>query len=360
MTAKPIFNVPSGATAKVSIIDSTLRISNMKFDYLMGPPVNGFDEMDKLPTWSFLVESSTGHKVLFDLGVPKDKNVFTPSVRKDIEHYGWDLHVDKDVAEILKENGTDPSDISSVIWSHFHLDHIGDISTFPSSTELVVGPGFKQNFGRGYPTDPESPVRESYWENRKLREISYDESDLLVLKIGSFRAFDFFGDGSFYLLDTPGHAVGHLAGLARTTRDPDTFIFMGGDLCHHGGELRPTPHDPVPDAVKFPLPGALRAHMSVCPGGGDFRKLNVQRGRREDEPFFDTQVAADMKQALETIEKTQAADVQDNVFFIFAHDTSISGVVNLFPKPANDWQAQSWREKTHWGFLRDLCPGVIS
>lgn len=48
--------------------------------------------------------------------------------------------------------------------SHFHFDHIGDISKFPSSTELVVGPGFKQKFSRAYPTDPDSVLRESYWE----------------------------------------------------------------------------------------------------------------------------------------------------------------------------------------------------
>lgn len=181
---KPVFDVPPGATAKVSIIDSTLRISNLKVDYFMGPPVQGFDKLESLPTWSFLVESSAGQKVLFDLGVPKDQNVFPPSVRKDIDKYGWQVHVEKDVADILKEHGVDPSEISSVIWrfdrmngflhsrhlsadylaSHFHFDHIGDISTFPSSTELVVGPGFKQKFGRAYPTDPESPVRESYWE----------------------------------------------------------------------------------------------------------------------------------------------------------------------------------------------------
>ncbi|KAI0158507.1 beta-lactamase-like protein [Pestalotiopsis sp. NC0098] len=359
--SKPIFDVPPGAAAKVSIIDSTLRLSNLAVDYLMGPPLDGFDVMHALPTWSFLVESPAGRKVLFDLGVPKDLGVYAPAVLKDIEHYGWDVSVDRDVAEILGESGIHPGDISSVIWSHFHFDHIGDISKFPSSTELVVGPGFKQKFSRAYPTDPDSVLRESYWENRTLREISYDSSDPQVSRIGAFRAYDFFGDGSFYLLDTPGHAVGHVAGLARTTtgEDRDTFIFMGGDLCHHGGEMRPTAHDPIPDDVRFPLPDALRARFSVCPGGAQFRQLNTKRGRKEDEPFFETQLAADLGQALDTIQKTQTADVQDNVFFIFAHDTSIGGVVNLFPEPANEWRAKGWREEVHWGFLKDLCPGLV-
>lgn len=134
---------------------------------------------------------------------------------------------------------------------------------------------------------------------------------------------------------------------------------MGGDLCHHGGEMRPTAHDPIPDGVRFPLPDALRARFSVCPGGAQFRQLNANRGRKEDEPFFETQLAADLGQALDTIEKTQTADVQDNVFFIFAHDTSIGGVVGLFPEPANEWRAKGWREQVHWGFLKDLCPGFV-
>ncbi|KAK6082533.1 metallo-beta-lactamase superfamily protein [Seiridium cupressi] len=358
MTQKPLFNVPSGATAKVSIIDSTLRFSKMKVEFLMGPPVDGFDEVNGLPTWSFLVESSAGQKVLFDLGVPKDIGTYTPSIQKSIKDGGWELRVEKNVAEVLKDNGINPGDIESVVWSHFHLDHIGDISTFPDSTELVVGPGFKEKFGRGFPTNPDSPVHESYWKNRELREITYENSP--TFQTGAFRAFDFFGDGSFYLLDTPGHAVGHLAGLARTSQNPDTFIFMGGDLCHHGGEMRPTPHNPIPDTVNFPIPDALRARMSTCPGGDAFRKLNIKRGRKADEPFFDTQLAEDVAVATDTVKKAQTADVQDNVFFIFAHDDSIRGVVDLFPSSANEWKARGWREQTHWAFLKDLSMAVAA
>lgn len=195
--------------------------------------------------------------------------------------------------------------------------------------------------------------------NRQLREISFDEPET-TYETGSFRAFDFFGDGSFYLLDTPGHAVGHLGGLVRTTRNPDSFIFMGGDLCHHGGEMRPTLFNPLPETVNFPLPDALRARMSTCPGGAAFRELNVKRGRKENEPFFDTQLASDVGQAVDTIKKTQTADVQDNVFFIFAHDLSIRGVVDIFPAFANDWKQKGWREKTHWAFLTDLSIAASS
>ena len=31
-----------------------------------------------------------------------------------------------------------------------------------------------------------------------------------VVGIGGFRSYDWFGDANFYLLDTPGHTIGHI------------------------------------------------------------------------------------------------------------------------------------------------------
>lgn len=45
--------------------------------------------------------------------------------------------------------------------SHWHADHTGDPSTFPPTTELVVGPGFKNKLLPGYPADPNGLILES-------------------------------------------------------------------------------------------------------------------------------------------------------------------------------------------------------
>lgn len=42
---------------------------------------------------------------------------------------------------------------------------------------------------------------------------------------------DYFGDGSFYVIDSPGHLGGHINVLARTSAD-GSWIFLGGDTCH--------------------------------------------------------------------------------------------------------------------------------
>lgn len=64
-----------------------------------------------------------------------------------------------------------------------------------------MGSGFKEAFTPGYPANPDARIRESDYEGWDLRERSFAESDL---RIGRYRALDFFKDGSFYLLDSPG------------------------------------------------------------------------------------------------------------------------------------------------------------
>lgn len=85
--------------------------------------------------------------------------------------------------------------------SHYHWDHLGDPSTFPNATDIIVGPGFSEEFFPGGQPIPDCPILPQYYENRKLREISAAE---FTLKFGTFPAFDYFGDGSFYLIDSPG------------------------------------------------------------------------------------------------------------------------------------------------------------
>ncbi|KAH8897437.1 hypothetical protein GQ53DRAFT_791903 [Thozetella sp. PMI_491] len=342
MASKTLFDVPSGAVAQVHIIDSTVRITGFPAGVVVVPDVDGFDQLPPLGSWSFLIQSSKGQKVLFDLSIPP-MDSYPPFLLNMLTKFGVKVETSKHVSDVLKENGMDLAEIGSVIWSHHHWDHIGDITTFPTSVELVIGPGLKQKYLPGYPTNPDSPLPEEYLECA-----------------GAFRAHDFFGDGSFFLLDAPGHTTGHLAGLARTTTNPDTFIFMGGDLCHHGGEIRPSPHLQIPAEVQFALPDSIRSRVPVCPGGATFQQLNIKRGRRIDQPFFDPAFAEDMAQTMQTIKDAQEADAQSDVFFVFAHDMAITETVDFFPLPANGWKEKGWREKALWNFLADLTLGATS
>ena len=92
--------------------------------------------------------------------------------------------------------------------------------------------------------------------------------------------------------------------------------------------------------------------------GAAFEQLNIKRGRRKDQPFFDPVLAEDVPSAMETIAKAQKADADADVLFVFAHDATIAGVVDFFPKTANEWKKKGWAEKVRWEFLRDLVPAL--
>ena len=213
-----------------------------------------------------------------------------------------------------------------------HWDHTGDMNTFPATTELVVGPNFMNTFLPGYPSDPDGRVLETWFEERPIREISF----LSGHQVGGFSAFDFFGDGSLYLLDTPGHCISHVCALARTT--PDTFIFMGGDICHFPGYFRPN--------LSLPLPISLPDYAVS-----------------DKSPFYavtrsEHSVYADREQAITDIKKMEALDGSSNVLVCIAHDPSlIDNLPTLNTNPSGDlnyWKTKGLKEKCLWGFLGEL------
>lgn len=202
----------------------------------------------------------------------------------------------------------------------------------------------------GYPADQDSPILESDYAGRELREIEFTQGK----KVGRFDAFDYFGDGSFYLLDSPGHAVGHLCGLARVASKPDSYVFMGADAAHQAGEFRPSEWLPLPDTIS---PHPLDAHaQSPCPGalfehllpGGDRMKPFLRVSRAEGGN------ALDPEEAQRTIGKMQEADAHDKILVVIAHDKTLLPVLDFFPKYINDFASKDWVEKGRWGFLQDF------
>ncbi|CZR61211.1 uncharacterized protein PAC_11107 [Phialocephala subalpina] len=350
----PDLKIPSSSTTvSVRIIDTTSHISGIPTSIFMQPDIKGFNTLT-CPAFSFLIEHPSKRSLLFDLGVREDHENYAKRIVDQISSRGWKAIVKQGVREQLEANGVSGSSIEAIIWSHWHWDHVGDPSTFESSTALIVGPGFKSAFTPGYPSNLNSPILESDYSGRELRELSFDQG----LKIGNFEAFDYFGDGSFYLLDSPGHAIGHICGLARVTSNPNSFIFMGGDACHHGGEFRPSQYLPIPDSIS-PSPFDMKS-STPCPGSL-FEPL--YRDGDGKKPFFaiargEKGVAHDADEAERTIEKVMEADADDSILVAMAHDESLLHVVDFFPKYANDFQKKGWVKESRWLFLKDFGEAV--
>lgn len=73
-------------------------------------------------------------------------------------------------------------------------------------------------------------------------------------KFGIFeKALDFFGDGSFFLVDSPGHLAGNISALFRTrSRDGEPrWIFLAGD-CFHPHHFVHYPEAPFGDILIAP------------------------------------------------------------------------------------------------------------
>jgi len=332
----------------------------------MSPPMKGHEHL-QVPAFSFLVEQiSSGRKILFDLGLRKDWDSHPPAVMKLISTPGWAFDIQKDVVEVLQENGVDVAKgaIEAIVWSHWHFDHTGNMSRFPKTTALITGLGVKDAFLPAFPDNQESPLLRADFEGREHKELDFDNQS--TVRIGGFKGLDYFGDGSFYLLDAPGHAIGHVCGLARVTSTKegdaeDTFIFMGADTAHHGGELRPTEYLPLPKDIS-PSPYQAK-YATVCPGHV-FEAIHPRKKVVEPYYHINDSIAHDKEQADYALERMQEFDAADNVFVIIAHDDTLLDPfvgIEWFPRGTmKNWKTNDSSQKARWAFLKDFVQAVES
>ncbi|TFK48510.1 Metallo-hydrolase/oxidoreductase [Heliocybe sulcata] len=275
---------------------------------------------------------------MFDLGVRKNPERFSPAVQEFLGPFS--IRMETDAATMLKEGGVDPETVDAIIWRHTHYDHTGDPSTFPSTTEVVIGPGTKAAFFPPYQEGSNSTILTSDFEGRKVTELGPED---FHLTIGGLGACYYFGDGSFYLLDTPGHCPGHITALARVT--PTTFILMGGDTCHHPGQLRPSPYIPCPCSLLANVSPEHFPHVASSTAQSIPLSTPVLTV-----PYTPPSAYTDPSTAASSIAKLSAFDADPDVLVLIAHDSTLEDVVSYFPEKADNWKEQMWKAR-RWSFL---------
>lgn len=117
----------------------------------------------------------------------------------------------------LQKAGFKVEDVKYVVYSHFHLDHAGNIKLFPKAKHVVQKEELKTAWW------PEKFQRAAY----VLKD--YDETrsfDFLELT----GDFDLFGDGTVMILDTKGHTQGHQSLMLKLPKSG--YIIMSGDAVY--------------------------------------------------------------------------------------------------------------------------------
>ena len=117
----------------------------------------------------------------------------------------------------VQKLGFKVEDVKYVIYSHFHLDHAGNIKLFPKARHVV------QN----------AELKNAWWPE-KFQRAAFVLKDFDTTRDFDFLElngdFDLFGDGSVTVLDTKGHTQGHQSLMLKLPKTG--YVIMSGDAIY--------------------------------------------------------------------------------------------------------------------------------
>lgn len=197
------------------------------------------DEVRTFPSGVFLFEHPSGRLVMYDTGHPESFNgcgirgiVYQrvlPSTISDGDT----------IVNQLKNDGISTNDISDVVLSHLHPDHIGGLRYF-TNANVIISSGIAQ-------TIQNSKIKQGFF--KALLPEWLDDTNTTVLSSAQLRSndssdiagFDVFNDESFVITELPGHAKGQLGAfvLGQTLLAADAS--WGLDMLPSANKLKPLP-----------------------------------------------------------------------------------------------------------------------
>ncbi|KAI8906140.1 beta-lactamase-like protein [Powellomyces hirtus] len=323
---------PPSRSATVSVTLLHLgHLATKRGTFIYDPP--HANETIRVPCWGWVIEKN-GRRYLWDLGLRYDVDALPKAVRELLGPNGlFASHVRQGDAypEILKRvfgSRVTPTkrDISGIILSHPHMDHYGALDAFDKRIPVFVGNGTMAfiNGGDAVPGGLDSfPSR--YLEGRKFVEVGQGEDRKEWIgkrsrPIGAFdRCWDFFGDGSMWLCDAPGHTPGHLVALLRVSTSPSTYLLLGGDSAHAQALYSPPPRSATEIDRRQPI-GSLT--------------FNGQNGTMH----------LDLQTAYVTIARLGRMEMENNVMVITAHEVELEKLGIAPGKLLKGWERWSERE----------------
>lgn len=121
MADQPELEIPSGETITIKLINP-VNFGPAQINRFMAPPVPGLETFKSNPSLCFLLEHTSGRNLVWDLGIRKDYENYSPKIAQYIPTTSYKIDCTQSVAETLQNNGYPLDNIEAVIWSHWHWD----------------------------------------------------------------------------------------------------------------------------------------------------------------------------------------------------------------------------------------------
>lgn len=155
------------------------------------------------------------------------------------------LHAGGDIAAQLAARGVGPNDVTHVIVSHFHADHVAGLRDFPAATIVASAEGLDYALAqRGaaalcHGIIPALLPDDLCCSGRTVAVSFCHAAGPELAHLGA--THDLFGDGTILLMALPGHARGQLGALLATTSGPVLLAADGAWTSRAIREQRPPP-----------------------------------------------------------------------------------------------------------------------
>lgn len=222
----------------------------------------------RLPINVYVIEHTEG-LVLFDAGadprVVTDPDYWcTPLNGLFMRNiFEWEITPEDNLANQLELAGYSAEDVSKVVISHLHADHVGGIGHVPQADLFAARDAWEHMKGR-HPERKMVLRRDIAILGAKWNEIAFEPTDDPALAPFS-ESFDLMGDGSMIVLPTPGHMPGAVSMLVR--RSVGAPLLLVGDLTY-GEELLDQDRTPATGDTEVLLESfaKVRALKETMPG----------------------------------------------------------------------------------------------
>lgn len=133
----------------------------------------------------------------------------------------------------LEEIGISSSEISYIIISHFHGDHIGGLLDFPEAKFICLKKAYRYiQYKKGFSAIKNGFLPDLLPSNFTERVIFLDERASIKLsdKLAPYKeGWDVFQDGSIIAVDLSGHAVGQIGVFLKDQEKGN--VFLCADAC---------------------------------------------------------------------------------------------------------------------------------